>query len=57
MDKIREKIFNYCLKHQTARQVVMYPWKDIRSIIILHEGLPINDIVEQLQQEGKQVDV
>ena len=57
MDKIREKIFNYCLKHQTARQVVMCPWKDIRSIIILHEGLPINDIVQQLQQEGKQVDV
>lgn len=57
MDSLREKIFDWCLKHQAARQVVMYPWKDIRSIVILHEGLPIDAIIQQLKQEGKQVDV
>lgn len=57
MDNLREKIFDWCLMHQAARQVVMYPWKDIRSIVILHEGLPIDAIIQQLKQEGKQVDV
>lgn len=57
MDSLREKIFDWCLKHQAARQVVMYPWKDIRSIVMLHEGLPIDAIIQQLKQEGKQVDV
>ena len=57
MDCLREKIFDCCLKHQAARQVVMYPWKDIRSIVILHEGLPIDAIIQHLKQEGKQVDV
>jgi len=57
MDSLREKIFDWCLKHQAARQVVMYPWKDIRSIVILHEGLPIDAIIQHLKQEGKQVDV
>ena len=57
MDSLREEIFDWCLKHQAARQVVMYPWKDIRSIVMLHEGLPIDAIIQQLKQEGKQVDV
>lgn len=37
------------------RQVVMYPWKDIRSIVILHEGHAVGKWVQQLQREGKHV--
>ena len=37
------------------RQVVMYPWKDIRSIVILHEGHAVGKWVKQLKREGKQV--
>ena len=55
MNKFREKIFDWCLKRQAVRQVVMYPWKDIRSIVILHEGHAVGKWVQQLQREGKQV--
>ncbi len=53
--KIQEHIFDWCLKRQAKRQVVMYPWKDIRSIVILHEGHAVGYLVQQLQREGKQV--
>jgi hypothetical protein len=33
----------------------MYPWTDIRSIVILHEGHAVGKIIQQLQREGKQV--
>ena len=55
MNKLREKIFDWYLKRQAVRQVVMYPWKDIRSIVILHEGHAVGKWVQQLQREGKQV--
>ena len=55
IDQIREKIFDWCLKQQSARQVVAYPWNDIRSIVILHEGHAVGNLVQQLQREGKQV--
>ena len=55
MNKFREKIFDWCLKRQAVRQVVMYPWKDIRSIVILHEGHAVGKWVQQLQREGKLV--
>ncbi|MBQ5626165.1 MAG: hypothetical protein IIU96_03945, partial [Paludibacteraceae bacterium] len=55
IDQIREKIFDWCLKQQSARQVVTYPWNDIRSIVILHEGHAVGNLVQQLQREGKQV--
>ena len=55
MNKFREKIFDWYLKRQAMRQVVMYPWKDIRSIVILHEGHAVGKWVQQLQREGKQV--
>lgn len=55
MKELREKIFDWCLRRQAIRQVVMYPWKDIRSVVILHEGLAVGKLVQQLQREGKQV--
>ena len=55
IDQLREKIFDWCLKRQAARQVVTYPWNDIRSIVILHEGHAVGKLVQQLQREGKQV--
>lgn len=57
MNKLRVKIFDWCFQHQAKRQVVMYPWKDIRSVIILHEGLQVDHIAQQLKNEGKQMDV
>ena len=46
MEKIRQKIFDWFLRHQSPRQVVMYPWRDIRSIVILHEGLEVEHIAQ-----------
>ncbi len=57
IDQLREKIFAWTLKRQAARQVVMYPWHAIRSVVILHEGMPVNHIASQLEKEGKQVEI
>lgn len=55
MEKIRKKIFDWFLRHQSPRQVVMYPWRDIRSIVILHEGIEVEHIAQQLRRESKEV--
>ena len=57
IERLREKIFAWTLQRQPARQVVMYPWRDIRSVVILHEGMPVNHIAAQLEKEGKQVEI
>lgn len=57
MNQFRENIFSWIAKRQATRQVVMYPWKDIRSVVIMHEGLNVDDIARQLKQEGKHVDI
>ena len=57
MEAIRQKIFDWHLRHQAARQVVMYPWQDIRSVLILHEGLEVEHIAQQLRSAGKEVQV
>ena len=57
IDHLREKIFDWCLRHQAAREVVMYPWQDIRSVLILHEGLEVEHIAQQLRSAGKEVQV
>ena len=57
MEAIRQKIFDWHLRHQAAREVVMYPWQDIRSVLILHEGLEVEPIVQQLRSAGKEVQV
>ena len=57
IDQLREKIFGWHLRHQAARQVVMYPWQDIRSVLILHEGLEVEHIAQQLRSMGKEVQV
>lgn len=57
IDQLREKIFDWCLRHQAAREVVMYPWQDIRSVLILHEGLEVKHIAQQLRSMGKEVQV
>ena len=55
IDQLREKIFDWCLRHQAKREVVMYAWKDIRSVVILHDEVEVKHIAEQLQREGKEV--
>ena len=57
MEAIRQKIFDWHLRHQATRQVVMYPWQDIRSVLILHEGLEVEHIAQQLRSMGKEVQV
>ena len=57
MEAIRQKIFDWHLRHQAAREVVMYPWQDIRSVLILHEGLEVEHIAQQLRSVGKEVQV
>lgn len=57
MEAIRQKIFDWHLRHQAAREVVMYPWQDIRSVLILHEGLEVEHIAQQLRSMGKEVQV
>ena len=57
MEAIRQKIFDWHLRHQAAREVVMYPWQDIRSVLILHEGLEVEHIAQQLRSAGKEVQV
>ena len=57
MEAIRQKIFDWQLRHQAAREVVMYPWQDIRSVLILHEGLEVEHIAQQLRSMGKEVQV
>ncbi len=57
INQLREKIFDWCLRHQAAREVVMYPWQDIRSVLILHEGLEVEHIARQLRSMGKEVQV
>lgn len=57
MEAIRQKIFDWHLRHQAAREVVMYPWQDIRSVLILHEGLEVEHIAQQLRSLGKEVQV
>ena len=57
MEAIRQKIFDWHLRHQATRQVVMYPWQDIRSVLILHEGLEVEHIAQQLRSMGKEVQI
>ena len=57
IDQLREKILGWHLRHQAARQVVMYPWQEIRSVLILHEGLEVEHIAQQLRSMGKEVQV
>jgi len=57
IEQLREKIFAWISKRQPARQVVMYPWREIRSVVILHEGMPVNHIAALLEKEGKQVEI
>ena len=57
MEAIRQKIFDWHLHHQAAREVVMYPWQDIRSVLILHEGLEVEHIAQHLRSMGKEVQV
>ena len=55
INQLREKIFDWCLRHQAKREVVMYAWKDIRSVVILHDEVEVKHIAGQLQREGKEV--
>lgn len=57
IDQLRQKIFDWHLRHQAAREVVMYPWQYIRSVLILHEGLEVEHIAQQLRSMGKEVQV
>ena len=57
IDQLREKIFDWCLRHQAKREVVMYAWKDIRSVVILHDEVEVKHIAKPLQCEGKEVQV
>jgi pyridoxine 5'-phosphate synthase PdxJ len=57
MNKLKEKIFAFILKHQPTRQVNMPIWKNSKSIAILSQQANIDDIIKLLSQQGKEVSV
>lgn len=52
---IREKIFEFVLKHQPKRKVCMPHWDSVKSIAILYPEDSIQHIVNKLDGMGKEV--
>ena len=55
MNKLREKIFAWRLKRQTARQIVMPTWDNIRSVAILYNNDNIQSIIQDIEKQTKEV--
>lgn len=55
MNKLQEKIFEFVLKRQPARSVVMPDWKKTRNIAVLYSNNNISNIMSQLSSSGKNV--
>ena len=55
MEKLKERIFNFILKRQTARKVSMPRWQDVRTVAILYPENNIPHIINQIEKEQKEV--
>ena len=55
MNKLREKLFEFILRHQAARKVVMPNWKNVRSVVVLYPDNSIPHIIVQIQAADKEV--
>lgn len=55
MNKLREKIFEWFLKRQTARTVHIPNWKQVRSVAVLYPNNNIQHIIKQIEQADKDV--
>ena len=55
MNKLRERIFAWALKHQASRKVIIPQWDKVRSIAILYPNDNIQHIIKQLEKENKEV--
>lgn len=55
IEKIREAIFNFLLKHQTKRSVSIPCWRDVRSVAILYPNKNIQQIIKQIEADDKEV--
>ena len=55
LETLREKIFAWILKRQTARTVIMPQWNKVRSVVVLYPNENIQHIIKQIKQMGKEV--
>ena len=55
MNKLREKLFEFILRRQAARKVVMPNWKNVRSVVVLYPDNSIPHIIVQIQAADKEV--
>ncbi len=55
MNKLREKLFEFILRRQAARKVVMPNWKNVRSVVVLYPDNSIPHIIDQIQAADKEV--
>ena len=55
LETLREKIFAWILKRQTARTVIMPQWNKVRSVVVLYPNENIQHIIQQIKQMGKEV--
>ena len=55
MEKLREKIFQWFLKHQTVRHVSIPKWDKVRSVAMLYPNNNVQHIIQHLEQSNKEV--
>lgn len=55
--KLQERIFNFIYKRQPKRDVVMHPWKDVRSVALISDNGNIDYIVQEISKDARAVDV
>ena len=55
MEKLREKIFQWFLKHQAVRHVSIPKWDKVRSVAILYPNNNIQHIIKKIEQANKEV--
>ena len=55
--KLQERIFNFIYKRHPKRDVVMHPWKDVRSVALISDNGNIDHIVQEISKDARAVDV
>lgn len=55
LDAIREKILNWFLKRQAARNVVMPNWEKARTVAVVYPNGNIQHIIKQIENANKEV--
>lgn len=55
LDAIREKILNWFLKRQAARNVVMLNWEKARTVAVVYPNGNIQHIIKQIENANKEV--